>query len=226
MLTATEIHAAQAFWAWFEQNRLPFEFVGSMPQEQIDDLSVQLHQAVYPYSAGLSPQAGGRTESDEGFRLVISAAGDLKYFGKAKELVALAPTIPNWQFHALLPPLPRHVRMQIRLGNDILDPNDMWILTMVSKEAPNFFGVHVALKLYDECDGNEDDLYDLKNFVIQLVYNIIGEESWAMDIQHFEIGPLPPAPMEKGYLPLYDLPDLIASFRKDHPSPRLGELKG
>lgn len=225
MLTPTETQAAQAFWKWFEENHLPFEFLTGMTPEQIQDVSNQLHQAVYPYCEGLSPQASGRMESEDGFQLVISAAGKIQYFEKAKALVALAPEIPNWYFHALQPPLPRHVRIRHQIGGDVLDPNDIWLLTMVSEEYSNNLGVHLALKLYDECDDNEDDLHDLKVFLIQLVVQIIGEESWAMDIQHLEIGPLPPAPHEKGYAPLYDLPDIIAEFRKDHPSPMLEHRK-
>ena len=45
-----------------------------------------------------------------------------------------------------------------------------------------------------------------------------------MDIQHLQIGPLPPDPFEEGFIELYDLPEYIAEFRKEHPSPRLGEM--
>ena len=105
----------------------------------------------------------------------------------------------------------------MKVDGEVLDPNDLWFALLVSPDYPDLLGVHVALKLYDYCQ--EEDLPDLKRVVIQLVAYIIGEESWALDVQQLQLGPLPLAPMEENMAPLYDLPLHIAAFRKEHPRP-------
>ncbi len=223
MLTSTEIKAAQAFWKWFEENRLPFEFVGNMEPEQVDEISDRIHEAVAPYCEAISPIAGSQISKKEGFRLVLSAAGQRAYFGKAKELAALAPDIPNWEVLALLPPLPRDIQIRYEYMGELIYPDDLWCQLLDSPDNPSFLGIHISLKLYDHCP-DEEALQELQSFIIQVVAQVIGEESLAMDIQHLQLAPLPPYPTEQeGMFNLYDLPQQIAEFRKEHPSPWEGE---
>lgn len=217
MLTANETQAAVQFWNWFEENHLPYEFLNSMTPEQYAEAAQQLNQMVGLYCKGLDVVASLSYTSNDKFQLVITSNGDVQYFDKARALVELAPQIPNWDFYALRPPLPRSIRIQFKTDNKVLDPNDLWFSLLVFPDYPGFLGVHVALKLYDDCQ--EEELPGLRQIVIQLVAYIIGEESWALDIQQLRLGPLPLAPMEEDMEPLYDLPLHIAAFREEHPRP-------
>lgn len=224
MLTANETQAAQQFWNWFSQNYLPFEFWHEMTEQQQEELNIKAYDLLDAYCDQLELQPGGNmVKGGPEYRLVVSANGETRYFQKAKELVALAPEIPNWQIYALLPPLPKEISIRFELNVGLLYPNDMWFVMMEAPDEPSFLGVHIALKLFDQF--TEDNLDELQQIVMQMVANIIGEESWGMDIQHLQLGPLPPDPMEEGFLPLYDLPEEIAEFRKNHPSPKWKEIK-
>ncbi len=226
MLTAKETQAAQAFWKWFEENRLPFEFLGEMAPEQRQGLFDQLEQRASAYCEGIDIQLGSNMAKDgPKHRVVVSAAGQIRFFDKAKALAALAPEMPDWIVFALLPPLPKGIQIRFDLSDGLLYPNDLWFLLMDSPDEPKFLGIHIALKQYDQYEAT-DRLDDLQQIVIQMVVHIIGEESWAMDIQHLQLGSLPPDPIEEGYFEMYDLPEQIAEFRKDRPSPKLGELEG
>ncbi len=222
-MTATEKQHAEAFWAWVQENLLKLEFMQSMEREQGQELADQLFQALNPYCTGLTPTVSTRMSGEPGFTMVISANGIRPFFKNARELVALAPQAKNWDFVALTQPLPKHVRLRFNFGDDVLDPNDLWCVLLTAEEYPNYLGIHVALKLYDKFDGDEEALDTLKQMVINLVAHVIGEESIAMDVQFLEIGPLPLAPMEKGYFPFYDLPENIAEFRAEVPGPHLEE---
>lgn len=219
MLTPQETQAAQNFWKWFEENHLPFEFLSDMKTEQQFDLVLKATAALRPYSDALELIPGGNM-SKEGpkFRLVISANGTREHFAKAKALAAMAPSLPNWAFYSLLPPLPKGTLIRFDLPSGLLYPNDVWVHIMESPEDPRFLGLHLALKQYDHCP-DEESLQELQSILIQLVAHVIGEESWAMNIQHLQLGPLPPDPMEEGMFQLYDLPERIAEFREGRPGP-------
>lgn len=224
MLTDNETQAAQQFWNWFGQKQLPLEFFDEMTPDQQEELLDEMNELAALYSEGVNIQPG-KNMSSEGpeFRVVISASGQIPFFKKAKALAALAPEIPNWQVYALLPPLPRTIQIRFELESGLLFPNDMWFLMMGAPEDSRFLGLHIALRHFDHYEA-KDELEELQHIVIQMVANIIGEESFAMDIQHLQLGPLPSDPMEEGFLPLYDLPDEIAAFRQEFPSPRVEEL--
>lgn len=218
-MTVDEKQAANNFWAWFKENRLPYEFTEEMSPDQFQVAEESMYQALAQYSSDLTPTIVRKIHPDDNFKVIISAEGRREYFDKAKALVELAPEISGWDFVALMPPLPKGIRIRFRLGNEILDPNDMWFYLVSTEEDPRNLGVMVALKFYDQCDGEEELIAELREVIVNLVAHIIGEESFAMNVQFLEIGPLPAAPMEEGYAPLYDLPDLIAAYRKEQPSP-------
>ena len=226
MLTATETQAAQAFWAWFEQNRLPFEFIFDMTDEQRTELFHNIEQKLSAFAEGLELRPGNNVGKESPkFRAIISTGGNIPLFKKAKALADLAPLMPDWVVCALVPPLPKGIKIRFNLKDGLLYPEDVWFQLMEAPEEPRFLGIHLALKQFDHC-ANDDDFAELQHILMQMLLNLLGEESLALDIQHFEIGPLPPDPFEEGFTELYDLPELIAEFRKGRPSLRLGEVEG
>lgn len=221
MLTEKETLAAQQFWNWFDQNRLPFEFFEEMSPEQQEEILDKAAEMAFDYSEGVAVQIGrNMVPAGPTFRIIVSANGQTAYFDKAKALAALAPELPNWQVYALMPPLQRGIQIRFNLESGILYPDDMWFQIMEAPDQPQFLGVHIALRHFGHYEA-ADKLEELQCIVIQMVANIIGEESWALDVQHLQLGPLPPDPMEEGFQALYDLPDHIAEFRKEWPRPEL-----
>ena len=221
MLTPQETQAAHAFWKWFEENRLPFEFFLNMDDEQRAELLEKSQAPLEAYSEGLQLQPGGNISAIEGapkHRLVITTGGEIRYFAKAKALAALAPELPDWAVYGLLPPMSQKVEVRFQLPIGVLYPGDVWIHLLENPNDPSFLGLHLALKLYDHCP-DEDARQQLQSMLIQLVAYVLGEESWAMNIQHLQLGPLPPDPMEEGMIVLYDLPEAVADFRKEQPGP-------
>lgn len=226
MLRAQEIQAGEDFWKWFEENRLPFEFMADMEEEQRSALMDKAQEVLDAYCPELDIQPGSNMVPDgPKHRLIISANGNIPYFAKAKALASMAPELPNWAIYGLMPPLPKKIQIRFQIASGLLYPDDVWIGMMESPDEPNFLGLHLALKQYDHCP-DEESLEELKSVLIQLVAHVIGEESWAMNIQHLELGPLPPDPMEEGMFQLYDLPEQIAAFRVDRPSPQWDVIHG
>jgi hypothetical protein len=225
MLTAKETQAAQAFWTWFEQNRLPFEFIFDMSDEQRTEIFKNLEEKVSAFAEGLDVQPGTNFSKDgPKFRVVVSASGQIPLFKKAKALAALAPAMPDWLVCALVPPLKKGISIRFNFKDGLLYPEDVWFRLMEAPAEPSFLGLHLALKQFDQC-ADEEAEQDLLQILMQLVLYVIGEESFAIDIQHLEIGPRPPDPFEEGFIELYDLPQHIAEFRKERPRPT-GEMEG
>lgn len=219
MLTSQETQAAQEFWKWFEENRLPFEFINSMKPEQQFDLMLRASTALKPYSEDLELQPGSNmVKEGPKYRLIISANGKLEHFAKAKALAELAPTIPDWAIYGLMPPLPKGTQIRFQISSGLLYPSDVWVHLLDSPDDPQFLGLHLALKQFDHCP-DEESVQELQSILIQLVAYVIGEESWTMNIQHLQLGPLPDDPMEEGMFELYDLPEQIAAFREGRPGP-------
>ncbi len=226
MLTAKETQAAHEFWKWFDQNRLPFEFIFDMSDEQRTELFSNIEEKVSSFAEGLEVQPGNNMKNGgPKYRAIISAGGYVPLFKKAKALAELAPAMPDWEVCALVPPLPKGIKIRFDLRDGLLYPEDIWFQLMEVEEEPRILGLHLALKQFDHY-ADDEGLTDLQHILTQMLLNILGEESLAMDIQYLEIGPLPPDPIEEGFLELYDLPVHIAEFRKDRPSPRLGEMEG
>lgn len=226
MLDSHDALNADIFWEWFQQNHLAFEFLGNMEEEQREDLMIGLESYLDAYSGDnlvLRPSANLVTSEDRKFQLVISAVGDVRYFGKAKELAAVAPDIPNWKIIALQPPLPEGVEIRFDTKSGHLYPKDLWIHLMDSPGQPNFLGLRIALKQYDFC-ADEHALQELRQIVIQMVAYIIGEESWGVDVQYLELAPLPSDPMEEEMFQIDDLAGHIANYRKEFPSLKWEEL--
>lgn len=215
MMTTEELNAARQFWKWFEENHLPFEFLESMPQDQQTALYATAHDLLAAYCGGLDIKPTiNQGPTAQSYQLVISASGNAEYFDEAKELVAMAPTIPNWTIMALVPPLPPGTELRYSFNNEYMYPSDLWCQLLESPEDPDFLGLRLSLRLYDRCPPEQ--LEDLRVVLIQVVALTLGEESWAANIQYLDLAPLPDDPTtEDAMFPFSELPEKIAFFRNE-----------
>lgn len=195
---------------------MPFEFLESMTEPQRQALYLQARTMVEPYcpKIDLVPSFNMR-ESSPKFQLIISAQADAEYFGKARELAALAPdTIPNWTFRALMPPMPRELEMRYQFNGELLYPADLWCQLLENPDDPSFLGIRVSLRYYDRCPENK--LEELQQLVIVMVGNVLGEEAWGRNVHYLDLAPLPLDPLsEEGMFNLFDIGQRIEEFRED-----------
>ncbi len=214
MLTPEETQAAHAFWKWFEENRLPFEFLEPMPEAQRQELYEKTRKAVAPYSTkvDLLPSISTSTEGPQ-FQMVIGANANAEYFDKARALAALAPSIPNWSVRALMPPIPRKVGMRYPFYSETLLPDDLWCALLGAPDNADFLGIRVFLRYYDHCP--ESRLEELRQLVAVMVGHALGEENWGNNVHYLDLASLPPDPLEEGLCNVFDLMEYIAEFRKD-----------
>ena len=93
----------EGFWTWFQlHERSFFEVVRTRDTRRIEGHFLRrIIPALEAIQGTLYCETG--MCSDTIAELVISAQGDVKSFVFVEELVALAPTLPNWKFTALKP---------------------------------------------------------------------------------------------------------------------------
>ncbi len=194
------------FWKWFEKNNNAYLFLNQVDENEKERLLDELLDNLHNYCDKLYFEAGGHP--DETQELIISAEGDINYFNKVEELILNAPKIKNWKFIAFIPP--KDSDFEINFENVILNPNEIWFMPIEKKDDENWFGIEVCIK-------NHDLIKDKDYFtsaIYKVVETIVGEKSFALDIDYLETEQLPENPEEVGLIELSELPQYI-SWRKE-----------
>jgi hypothetical protein len=217
MLNTNEVKKAKHFWKWFLENYLSYEFLPEMYQDQRSEKLDEINTQVSKYCKGLSVNIDPNMNKNRGFRITITANGDSSYFQAAKDLVAYAPQIDNWYFSALVPPVDKSIQLRFKINESmVLDPALMFVVLGEVVGYPNYMAVAVYFDQYDE--NNMELMNELKEVIAKLINNLIGEESWAKNVQYLQIGGIP-ANHEMNCRPLNEIDEMIADFRKETPCP-------
>jgi hypothetical protein len=186
--------AAKEFWDWFEKHNKAYLFVDEDVKEQLlDDLQDHLHE----YCDQLYFQVGGAPGEEQ--ELIITAEGNSDFFEQVEALVNNAPVIDNWKFVAFFQPSDDLDTTNFE-GVE-LSPRDMWFLPLESASMPKSIGIKV-------CTPNYDLVKESKWFkpaAYKVLDTVLGEKSFAMDIDHIDFGLLPPNPEEQGMIELSEL---------------------
>ncbi len=189
----------QSFWTWFAENHTRFEQLNQSEQreELLDELLNRLHE-VCP---DLYFQIGGKPNQPT--ELIISAEGNLDYFGEVERLVRQAPEIPNWK---IIPFKPAHGFDFVLKYHDIeFDAHQMSFLPLEHPDHPEAIGLRIGHKDYTK---EEDQAFVTGTFL--LLDTAIGEKSAAMDIDFMEVVTLPDNLEDTGYIELIKLAEYIA----------------
>lgn len=200
---------AQTFWAWFEQHNKPYLFLSSMEEATKSNHLNRLVDELHQYSEHLYFEIGGVPDADQ--ELIITAEGASEHFDKVKSLVAAAPQIAGWRFIAFVPP--RGTSFELSFDNNyVLKAADLNFLPMENPMQPDALGLKI-----DVPDWERVKDYDwLRPAVFKILECILGEESFALDIQYVDISPLPSDKDGLVMLPLEQLESFIKWRKAQH----------
>jgi hypothetical protein len=187
----------QQFWKWFEQNNKAYLFLNDIDGESKEQLLNNLLEQLHEYCDNLYFEVGGQPDEDQ--ELIITAEGDTEFFEQVETLISAAPNIPNWTFIPFIPP--REVDFKMNYEDVELKPSEMWFLPLELMDKPKAIGIKV-------CTGNYELVKNskwLRPAVYKVLDTILGEKSFALDIDHVSLGELPDEPEENGFIELSEL---------------------
>lgn len=192
---------AKAFWDWFVEHCKPYIFLDELSEFQKSDLLNSLLAHLQEYCKYLSFEIGG--EPDGKLELIISADGDVSHFDEVNTLISAAPKLDDWDFIAFIPP--RGDGFEFGFEDFVLKASDIWFLPLQDKARPEIVAIKVCTPYYDRLKE-----YDwLRPAMYKILESILGEKSFALDLQYVDIGELPALPSEEGMMQIGQLPKYI-----------------
>ena len=192
---------ADQFWQWFKENNTAYTFLGTVEEGVKEQLLDEFLEKLHNYCDQLYFEIGG--DPCNNTELIITASGNIKYFGKVEELIARAPVLHPWIFIALKPPTKGHFKS--RWESLELNSEDLWFLSF-SKAGSTDLGIRVCLKNYELIKSNKA----LMPLLYIMIDTLLGERSAALDIKYVDANSLPDQPKEKGLYPIEKLPAFLA----------------
>ena len=199
-------NSAIRFWQWFEAKNKAYLFLSEVTPDVKESLLDELREQLHRYHKKLYFETGIR--EDDVPELIITAEGKSDYFDDVEYLIARAPKIDNWKFTAFIQP--QGVNFRIHYGEVELVPEEIWFLPLAHADKPELTGIRVCLKNY-EMISDKDGLISV---IYKMLDTVIGEKSFALDIQFVDAGLLPDDPEEEGMFELWELPQYIAWKQK------------
>jgi hypothetical protein len=189
------------FWSWFKEHSksyLSIDEIDEDAKEQLlDDLLGHLHE----YCDQLYFQVGGMPGEEQ--ELIITAEGNTDFFEQVEILVNNAPDINNWAFTAFIQP---QDDLNTTNFEDVeLKPADMWFMPLDSASKPKSIGIKVCTPNYDLVSESKW----FKSAVFKVLDTVLGEKTFALDIDHIEFGKTPDKPEDHGMIELAELPAFV-----------------
>lgn len=167
----------EQFWSWYQTKS---KNLSQLNYEEQNDLIEEIIPKLHELNENLWPEI---IEDEDGELLfIITANSDPEYFELVRKIVSQAPTVKEYKIIALRPALGSN--FEVEYDGIFLNPNQIEFIPMENSEAPNEIGFKVLLKEFSEFKNSEDR----ETAVYNLIENMIGEESFANDISHIEIG--------------------------------------
>lgn len=187
----------QRFWRWFAENRARFRTMKTPSREELlDEILERLHEIDEGLFFEVSEPKDGICD------FVITAEGRKNLFALVDEVVAAAPSLKEWTFTALRPPL--GFGFGIDYGNVHLDPEELWFLPLSAGENGEHFGVRIGIHKLKKRDQEET-----LNATYILLDTGLGERRSAETIEHVEVVSLPKDPDAAGFIRLLQLPAFL-----------------
>ncbi|MBW0177568.1 hypothetical protein [Sediminibacterium sp.] len=169
------------FWKWFQRNNTTYLDLHNSSKKEaaywINELNTHLraYGRFYSFVLSVSNQHTGT--------LTISVDGKPHYFKKADTLVALAPDIPAWTIISLEAPMSVDPEMEMLLADAGIGLDELYFSFAGNADEYNSIIVYHTL-----CN---DDTYDLFYRIAHaVVYNLLGERSFGVDIADIDVANL------------------------------------
>ncbi len=188
-------YTEKQFWDWFSRHAPKLKDSAGASFERLTD---ELLCVLQRYCEGLAFEIGH--DGSGCYEFVVTAYGNTDYFEAVERLVAQAPRLDDWRVTAFKPPMPENFRVD--MDGVAIDTAEAFFIPLECASAPNDIGVRLFLQGYDP--ALEEVYMQASSTVLQ---TILGEKSFAYDLQHIEMEPLP-GDME-GLIPILDIPDYI-----------------
>jgi hypothetical protein len=174
----------------------------SKKEELLDEFLEHLHN----YCDQLCFEIGeGIGEKQE---LIITTEGKSDYFKYVEELIDNAPPIENWYYTSFIQP--RDLDYTSDFEDVKLKPLEIWFLPLDNKNKPQSIGLQICLPNYEAVKSSKW----LKPAVFKMLDAVLGEKSFALDIEHVAIGSLPVVPEDHGMIELKELRAFIKWKKK------------
>jgi len=194
------------FWNWFKEHAGTYASLDTLKPEKQEKLLDELLKQLHLYCDHLYFEMGGKPGEEQ--ELIITAEGNKNYFNEVELLIADAPLINNWKFTAFIQP--QYVKNTIDYEGVELKPFEIWFMPLNSASNPKSIGIKVCLPNYQKVKNNKW----MKPAVYKCLDHLLGEQNFALDLAHIEIGELPAKPEEQGLIELKDLPAYIKWRKK------------
>ena len=151
-------------------------------------------------------------------KLTITVNGKAMYFEKAEAFVAKAPEITGWVVKALEEPVPIDFLLEKEIKAAGIDPREFGF-SFISDE-PDDTGIIIYHPL---CTS--ENLRPFISLAYEAVYNLLGERSFGLDVDIYEVTNLSEADLNDVY-PLEELPVHLGSRRSTIVVDGNGTLQG
>lgn len=171
------------FWQWFEENNKAYLSLNELDAEKKEQLLNDLMERLHKYCENLWFEVGGHPDEDQ--ELIITSKGNADYFGHVEALISAAPKISNWTFIAFIPP--RDIDFETKYEDVELKTREMWFVPLEYPDNPAAIGIKVLTRNFELVKDSEW----LRPAVYKILDTILGEKSFALDIEHVAIDQLP-----------------------------------
>lgn len=181
------------FWKWFEDNASSLAAVKSGNDPILQKVIRELRK-VHPnldFEMGLS--------DNEQLEFIVSANGIRGVFPIVEQLVACAPTLPNWKIIAFRQP--KGSVPEILYDNFLLKEEDVWFSYKRRMDK-----VDLTIYIRDLSPDNQEQAIGA-SFI--LLDNALGEYLVATRIGFIEHTPLPDSPSARGFQPLSEIGTMV-----------------
>lgn len=196
------VQYAKQFWEWFEENNAPYLFLNEMDEPARSNMLVNLSDHLHWYCECLGYEIGG--DKDQEQELIITAEGNPDYFTEVEILIATAPSMPGWTFTGFIPP--RGEDFELSFEDVVLTPGNVYFVPMCDLARPESIAIKVCIPGYEQIKNQPW----LRPAIYKVLENILGEKSFAMDLQYIDISALPEPTLQTGLIQVSHLHEYIA----------------
>jgi len=196
------------FWKWFEKNNHAYLFLDDVDQEEKERLLENLVDELHKYCDNIWPLIGGMPE--EGKELIITAEGDMDYFKQVEDLISQAPDIDKWTFIDFIPATVGDP-FKIDYEGVELDTEKMWFLPLEEETDPTSIGLRICTPNYELVKDHEFFM----SAIYKVLETLIGEKTFALDVDYVEAGEVPENPEEEGMMELLEIYDYVEWEKKN-----------